>query len=698
MITKRYAFVVLLLLIGAAIGWQGTPISQLAPITVDSITDDTLVHFGIAKTDVGRSYRLSLAELKKTMATVSNIKQYGAIGNWDIDAETGNDDSIAIQTAIDATPAGGALFIPDGYYRFTGADITKPITIYGPGVLVVGVNEYGFDVDLSTYWGNVIELTASVDYQISASATPVTTQLTSAAAHGLAQGDVIKITTEYSYFTGNFDYEGEICKVIKVIDTTNFVVDREFPDWNLAVVEAHFRKMPTGRINIQANFDTVSGGEETERTTEAPLIFLNGAIDPVIEVNAVNSYSTVVHCCSLFKGDIKVRTGEIDGLSTVNSILLTGGNPLNEKCRGVQLNACHGTSVQSLVGGGQTAVLLDMPNDEAAYATTIAFMQDMGANRHISVHDSISHGSYQAGFICHIGCFDTTFDNCQAISNALLDTTHSAVWPVGFVSGGWRTDFYGCRAKGGRFGWYVYGDVYNSGYESRLVGCMDDDITEISINADYAATKLTALEIIDHSSKSNCQFLSMGGGTYFCRNCSIRQAATVTGATFQMNSGSANLVLENMFHIMGGTTDYGCIIQVDAGVTNANLIVDNYYMLSLDAGVCDSFLSTGAGSALRVDVNNISYQTSDHDGLEQINFPAEHLIDDSNAGTITMVSDKFRQNGVRHEFGTAAPASERHEVGDIVWHSAPAAGGNIGWVCTTAGTPGTWKTFGDVAP
>jgi hypothetical protein len=29
--------------------------------------------------------------------------------------------------------------------------------------------------------------------------------------------------------------------------------------------------------------------------------------------------------------------------------------------------------------------------------------------------------------------------------------------------------------------------------------------------------------------------------------------------------------------------------------------------------------------------------------------------------------------------------------------TAPAAAGNIGWVCTTAETPGTWKTFGVIA-
>jgi hypothetical protein len=47
--------------------------------------------------------------------------------------------------------------------------------------------------------------------------------------------------------------------------------------------------------------------------------------------------------------------------------------------------------------------------------------------------------------------------------------------------------------------------------------------------------------------------------------------------------------------------------------------------------------------------------------------------------------------------GTAAPSSGTYEVGDIVYNSAPVAGGTIGFVCTTAGTPGTWKTFGAIA-
>lgn len=44
--------------------------------------------------------------------------------------------------------------------------------------------------------------------------------------------------------------------------------------------------------------------------------------------------------------------------------------------------------------------------------------------------------------------------------------------------------------------------------------------------------------------------------------------------------------------------------------------------------------------------------------------------------------------------GSAIPISGTWSVGDVVWNTAPISGGYAGWICITAGTPGTWKTFG----
>jgi hypothetical protein len=46
------------------------------------------------------------------------------------------------------------------------------------------------------------------------------------------------------------------------------------------------------------------------------------------------------------------------------------------------------------------------------------------------------------------------------------------------------------------------------------------------------------------------------------------------------------------------------------------------------------------------------------------------------------------------DFGTAAPTSGTFTRGWKRWNSAPVAGGSLGWVCVTAGSPGTWCEFG----
>lgn len=62
-------------------------------------------------------------------------------------------------------------------------------------------------------------------------------------------------------------------------------------------------------------------------------------------------------------------------------------------------------------------------------------------------------------------------------------------------------------------------------------------------------------------------------------------------------------------------------------------------------------------------------------------------------------ASNVRTEGIANKvvWGSAAPTSGPFLVGDIVYNTAPTAGGTIGWVCTTAGSPGTWKTFGTIA-
>lgn len=48
-------------------------------------------------------------------------------------------------------------------------------------------------------------------------------------------------------------------------------------------------------------------------------------------------------------------------------------------------------------------------------------------------------------------------------------------------------------------------------------------------------------------------------------------------------------------------------------------------------------------------------------------------------------------------YGTSAPTSGQWSVNDVIENTAPAATGSPrGWVCTVAGTPGTWVAYGQL--
>lgn len=121
----------------------------------------------------------------------------------------------------------------------------------------------------------------------------------------------------------------------------------------------------------------------------------------------------------------------------------------------------------------------------------------------------------------------------------------------------------------------------------------------------------------------------------------IRLAATTDGA-----SGS---IVENNISILN--TGWG--VTVEAGVTDYTVKGNNVQ-------------SNTAGS-----INDLAQHPS---GMVMLN--KGHPLWD-------------RQNAI--------PVAGTFKVGDIIYNNVPASAGFIGWVCTVAGTPGTWKTFGVIS-
>jgi len=77
-------------------------------------------------------------------------------------------------------------------------------------------------------------------------------------------------------------------------------------------------------------------------------------------------------------------------------------------------------------------------------------------------------------------------------------------------------------------------------------------------------------------------------------------------------------------------------------------------------------------------------------GLAIANLP------DYAAGKLIMVNN-VENNTFKSNKSVASPSTGTGRVTDIVYNNAPATGGYAGWVCTVAGSPGTWKPFGLIA-
>jgi hypothetical protein len=63
-------------------------------------------------------------------------------------------------------------------------------------------------------------------------------------------------------------------------------------------------------------------------------------------------------------------------------------------------------------------------------------------------------------------------------------------------------------------------------------------------------------------------------------------------------------------------------------------------------------------------------------------------------GATTGFPSTFVRGAPGQATGTAAPTTGTWARGEVLWNRTPTPGGVLGWVCTTAGTPGSWSAFG----
>lgn len=174
------------------------------------------------------------------------------------------------------------------------------------------------------------------------------------------------------------------------------------------------------------------------------------------------------------------------------------------------------------------------------------------------------------------------------------------------------------------------------------------------------------------------------------------------------------------------------VIAFNTGTTGAPVITGNTFDITYDTGFTDMTLLTMSGvDGFVVDANTwiirdgaIAAPASDwaitlnctkpstFKRNSLVNFTANSRYRVFNVNGLVESDGLFNQanidakrepkygapavGGPKEVFGSAVPAAGTWNRGDRVVNTSPSAGGNIGWVCTASGSPGTWKTYGTI--
>ena len=160
----------------------------------------------------------------------------------------------------------------------------------------------------------------------------------------------------------------------------------------------------------------------------------------------------------------------------------------------------------------------------------------------------------------------------------------------------------------------------------------------------------------------------------------IIEGCTISTDNFGISLGAgtdATIIKGNIFD-----TCYRGINVTDGGKAT---IIDNYFI--------NMFEASHYGIIASGDDTEISVQGNTFNGCGMFTT----LSNNKNRIYANISSNATGSRVKTVTYSSAAPDSGTWVKGDIIYNNDPVAGGSIGWVCTSDGAPGTWKTFGDIA-
>jgi len=129
------------------------------------------------------------------------------------------------------------------------------------------------------------------------------------------------------------------------------------------------------------------------------------------------------------------------------------------------------------------------------------------------------------------------------------------------------------------------------------------------------------------------------------------------------------------------------IVGSGAQTSNAFEVVDTTDYSGMVANISVDTCNNG------VVLNGVSEVKNIHtDNVGNVNWRVGRA---GGTGTTSIYLDNMVESKLT-VYDDAAPSTGWWDRGDRAYDRSPTAGSTMGWVCTTAGSPGTWKTFGAI--
>lgn len=613
------------------------------------------------------------SQVNDAFETLNNtISAPGVVQASDFGVSSDNPDNRSeFLEAFNAVPPGGTLevaYSESPYLISEALDFRgKSFTLQGNGSTISRVGDVGSRRTILLGGGVTQEATT-----ITSGVERGSASISVSDSSSLSVGDVIQIRSKTDIFDlsrPTVYFKGEIAKVSSISGTTVSLswptVDQySYSPGNLVVDRIQAEKVSVRSLRLSTGIESPCYGLSV-------IGFENLLVDDV-------------HVIGFKRQGIQIGNGFG---ATVSNSSAFGSNEAGIGY-GVVLWGCDSATIENFIGVGNRHTVdigggpTDVPARNIVYRSIRAY-NDTSAG--IS-----SHGQYERLVVDSCvtsfcgGGIVTRGPNTTIINNTVVGmVTTSETYGSGIVIGD-GTD--GNPGRGAENLVIANNTVDLTGAASSYKGItIFSDITNTVIRDNLF---INAPQHFIYLRPTNTSVLRIKGNT-FRSNRALGAAADYMVLIDRVGTGTVEHIEFTDNKVYCADTQYISLVRVTGGANSSvptrNVKVTDNYLTGYGTNAIQ--LNSGYFAGVIDLSRNEIPQSANHIGVGG-NFDRPVLIVDNKLGGTAGYGKESSAN--------SSPGSGTWERGQVVWNTQPAASGFIGWVCVSAGTPGTWKGFGSI--